>query len=238
MTQSPLITLDGPGGSGKGEVCQYLANKHGLHLLDSGALYRLAGLAARRAGLLSAAGEEPDAGKKRQLAKLVNEMQVSLEPVQDANHSPLLARLEGEDVTLAIRTDEAGLDASALAAMPEVRDALYDRQRSFWQPPGLVADGRDMGTVVFPEADVKIYLTASAQARAERRYRQLKKIGIDDNLRNLLQSIQLRDRRDTERIVSPLRPADDALAIDSTHLSIKQVLAQVDEMVAWLFKGK
>ena len=227
----PLITVDGPGGSGKGVVCQYLARKHGLHLLDSGALYRLAGLAARRAGFLPLAGaHDPDALDPNVLAELVLNMGASLEPVDDAE-SPLLTRLAGEDVTLAIRTDDAGQDASALASIPAVRAALFDLQRSFWQPPGLVADGRDMGTVVFPEADLKIYLTASAEARAKRRYKQLKDKGVGVNLRNLLQSIQQRDRRDAERTASPMRPAADAFVIDSTGLDINQVLAQVDERV-------
>lgn len=226
MSYVPVIAVDGPGGSGKGIVCQHLAELRGFHILDSGALYRLVGLAARRAGHSLARGSIDDG----ELGRLAGSLDVSFEPTGDPE-SPLVARLAGEDVTAEIRTDEAGQDASAVASLPAVRQALRDLQRSFRRPPGLVADGRDMGTTIFPDADVKIFLTASAEARAQRRYNQLKHKGMDVSLHDLFQSIQARDERDTTRAASPLKPADDAFVVDSTDLGIDEMLARVDAIV-------
>ncbi len=223
----PVIAVDGPSGSGKGVICQHLADKYGFHILDSGALYRLVGLAARREGYPL----EPDVIDEQALGELTAAIDIAFEPTGDPEN-PLVIRLSGEDVTFEIRTDEAGQDASAVSPLPAVRDALFDLQRSFQREPGLVADGRDMGTVVFPEADVKIFLTASAEARAKRRYNQLKHKGIGVNLHDLFLSIQARDERDSTRSVSPLKPADDAFVVDSTDLSIEQVLQSVDAIVA------
>ena len=222
----PVIAVDGPSGSGKGVVASRLASQYGFHLLDSGALYRLVGIAARRAGQdLDADPDEPALGE------LAVSLDVTFTPTGDPE-DPLEVRLAGENVTHALRTDEAGVDASRVAAVPAVREGLNDLQQAFRRPPGLVADGRDMGTVVFPDAEVKIYLTASAQARAERRYNQLKHKDIGVSLHDLFQSIQARDERDMNRKVSPLRPAEDAFVIDSTRLSIEEVFEQVSAFVA------
>ena len=221
-----MIAIDGPSGAGKGVVSQHLAQGYDFHLLDSGALYRLLGLAARRAGLL------PDQGRtdEKALAVLAGTLDIGFEPTCEPEN-PLVTRLSGEDVTLAIRTDEAGRDASAVALLPKVRRALYGLQRSFRRSPGLVADGRDMGSVIFPEAEVKIFLTATVQARAERRYNQLKHKGIGVSLPALFQSIQDRDERDRTRAVAPLEPAEDAMMVDSTNLGVEEVLARVDALV-------
>lgn len=219
---APVIAIDGPSGSGKGVITHRLARKLDFHILDSGALYRLIGLAARKHGV--------DFGDESALAELARQMEVSFEPTDDPE-TPLVVKLEGEVVTSAIRTDEAGTDASRVAPMAAVREAIRELQRSFKKPPGLVADGRDMGTVVFPDAAVKIYLTASAEARAERRYKQLIDKEIDVSLHDLFVSIEARDERDMNRAVAPLKPAEDAVIIDSTELGIDQVFAQVLSVV-------
>lgn len=226
MSDIPVITVDGPSGSGKGMVASHLARKYGFHLLDSGALYRLVGLAARRRGLLDTDEIDADA-----LTQIAEQLDVRFEATGDPEN-PLTIRLEGEPVTEALRSDEGGVDASIVSAFPGVRSGLGALQQSFRQFPGLVADGRDMGTEVFPDADVKIYLTASAEARAERRYKQLigKDIGV--SLHALFLSIQARDERDTTRKVSPLRPADDAVVIDSTEMGIDDVLNKVLSVVS------
>ena len=222
-THIPVIAIDGPSGSGKGAITHMLAERLGFHILDSGALYRLIGLSARRKGI--AFDAEPE------LARLAREMQIEFRATDDLEE-PIRIFLAGEDVTLALRTDQAGSDASQVAPLPTVREAIFQLQQDFKRAPGLIADGRDMGTVVFPDADLKIYLTASAEARAERRYKQLIAKDISVSLHALFQSIQERDERDMNRKVAPLVPADDAHVIDSTELTIDEVFAEVSRLVA------
>jgi cytidylate kinase len=212
----PVIAIDGPSGSGKGTVARRVAQRLGWHLLDSGALYRLVALAGSGRGL--APDDEP--GHAAQAAALAAEFQAD-----PAGNERIL--LDGRDVTLAIRTESAGAAASRVAAMPSVRTALYGRQRGYAAAPGLVADGRDMGTVVFTDAALKVYLTASAAERALRRYKQLKEKGLTANLADLSQEIEERDRRDSTRPVAPLRPAPDAVVIDSTEISVEAVVDRV-----------
>ncbi len=216
--QTPVIAIDGPSGSGKGVITQKLAGHLGFNILDSGALYRLIGLAAIKHAI--------PLDDEDQLADAAKVLNVTFRPTGDAEE-PLQILLEGDDVTRRLRTDEAGVNASKVAPLGKVRDAIGELQRSFKQPPGLVADGRDMGTVVFTDAPVKIYLTASAEARAQRRYNQLKDKDIGVSLHALFQSIQARDERDMSRDVAPLVPAEDAIIIDSTDLDIDQVFEQV-----------
>jgi cytidylate kinase len=207
----PVVTIDGPGGAGKGTVASAIAKAKGWHLLDSGALYRIIAVAGLADGI--ALDDAP----------ALVEMSEGLEIVFADGQ----VRVNGANVTDAIRTEEAGNSASQVAALPPVRDAIFALQQGFRRPPGLVADGRDMGTVVFADAPVKIFLDASAEARAERRYNQLKNNGLGVNLRGLLEQIQQRDARDRERAVAPLKPADDALIIDSTQMTIDEVVATV-----------
>lgn len=212
----PVIAIDGPSGSGKGTIARRVAAALGFHLLDSGALYRLVALAGARHGL----APDDQAGH----AEVARTLDVDF-GVDAAGDERIL--LEGDDVTRAIRTESAGAEASRVAAMPPVRTALLVRQHGFARPPGLVADGRDMGTVVFPGAPLKIYLTASAEERARRRHKQLKEKGLTVNIAGLSQEIRERDLRDSSRPVAPLRPAEDAVIVDSTELGIEQVVDQV-----------
>lgn len=212
----PVITIDGPSGSGKGTIAHRVAARLGFHVLDSGALYRLLGAAAQR----HAVAVDNEAGLEVLAAHL------DVQFIADASGDARIL-LEGEDVSNEIRTEEAGRAASQVAALPRVRAALLARQQAFRELPGLVADGRDMGTVVFPDAELKIFLTASAQARAERRHRQLIEKGFDASLAALVEDIQARDARDTQRAVAPLKPAVDALVLDSTDLGIDAVVQRV-----------
>ena len=215
----PVITIDGPSGAGKGTVCQRVAQQLGFHLLDSGALYRLTAVAGQQKGV--------DLNNIEMITQVARKLDVSF----DVGQNGVIAMLDGNNVTDLIRQEAAGMGASIVAAHQPVRGALLERQRGFQQPPGLVADGRDMGTTVFPDAVVKVFLTASAAERAQRRYKQLIERGESANLRALLQDIEERDRRDSERSVSPLKPAADAKLIDSTSLSIEQVVEKVLELV-------
>ncbi len=221
MNNIPVITVDGPSGTGKGTVCSFLADWLGWHFLDSGALYRLLALAAQKRDLPTT----DIAG----LAQLAENLDIEFE-VQGAGKLVKVV-LDGEDATDAIRTEDCGHAASVVAAIPEVRRALLSRQHGFHQAPGLVADGRDMGTVVFPAADLKIFLTASAEERAKRRHKQLKEKGISANLRHLSADISARDERDSQRAVSPLKPAEDAVVIDTSEMDIETVVGSIRELV-------
>jgi cytidylate kinase len=219
MTSSvPVICVDGPSGAGKGTLSQHLANAFSWHLLDSGALYRVVGYACRQANV-----SLDDETAVAQMARALN---VDFQPGQKG----VTVWLSDQDVTAAIRSEQGGLDASRVAALPRVRAALLLRQQELARTPGLIADGRDMGTVVFPDAPLKIFLTASAQARAERRLHQLQGMGESVSLPRLLAGIQERDARDEARAVSPLVPAGDAIVIDSTTLSADEVLQAVREL--------
>lgn len=206
-----IITIDGPSGSGKGTIAARLASALGWRLLDSGALYRLVGLAAQRRGV--------DFADAAALAEVAAALDIRFEGQK--------IYLSDDDVTDLIRTETAGMAASRVAVVPQVRAALFDWQRSYARPPGLVADGRDMGTVVFPGAALKIFLTASPEERARRRYKQLMEKGFPANLAALVDEIRERDERDAQRTVAPLKPADDAVVIDSTALTIDEVISEV-----------
>lgn len=211
MSGAPVLAVDGPGGAGKGTLCREVAERLGWHLLDSGALYRLVAVAAEQ----SDTELEDEAG----LAALARDLPARFEADR--------VFLDEQDVTRLIRSEACGERASRVAVLPAVRTALVGLQRSMRKPPGLVADGRDMGTVIFPDAELKVFLTASAQERAMRRYKQLKEKGFDVSLGGLSAEVAARDRRDAERAVAPLRPAPDARVIDSTELGIDEVVEQV-----------
>ena len=208
----PVIAVDGPSGVGKGTLCQWLAVRLGFHLLDSGALYRLTALAALRRNL---ALEDEIA-----VAAVAAELDAAFAP--DAAGAVRVV-LDGLEVGAVLRSETTGNAASRVAALPAVRAALLQRQRDFRRFPGLIADGRDMGTVVFPDADLKLFLTASAEARAQRRYKQLIEKGMDANLAGLVEEIAERDARDAQRAVAPLKPATDAQVLDTTRMGIGEV---------------
>jgi cytidylate kinase len=208
----PVIAIDGPSGSGKGTIARRVASSLGWHLLDSGALYRLVALAAQEQGKSVA---EPQV-----LAGIAGDLNIRFS-MDEAGDEQVW--LDGKEVSDKLRTEDCGLMASKVAAIPAVRGALLELQKDFRQHPGLVADGRDMGTTVFPDAGLKIYLTASAEERAKRRHKQLKDKGIDVSLAALSRDIEDRDRRDSERSVAPLRPAEDARLLDSSNLTIDEV---------------
>ncbi|MBW6392045.1 (d)CMP kinase [Billgrantia antri] len=220
MNDAKVLTLDGPGGAGKGTISRLVAERLGWHLLDSGALYRLTALAALRHGV--ALDDELS------LERLAVELDVAFLAEEDRTR----VMLEGSEVGNDIRTEQVGDAASRVAALNGVRQALLQRQRDFKKPPGLVADGRDMGTVVFPDAELKVFLTASAEERARRRRLQLQEAGVDASLSSLLKEIQARDARDMQRSVAPLKPADDAITLDTTSLKIPEVVERLTEWLA------
>lgn len=213
---TPVIAIDGPSGSGKGTIARAVARKLGWHLLDSGALYRLSALASRVAGV--------DLTDAARVAQVAAGMDAKFASSADGEE---LILLTGHDVTRELRAEETGNAASVVAQHPGVREALVGRQRAFARQPGLVADGRDMGTVIFPTARLKVFLTAAAEERARRRYKQLKDKGIDASLAALFLEIAERDKRDSTRAAAPLRASDDAVVLDSTELSIQEVVERV-----------
>ena len=212
FSHTPVITVDGPSGAGKGTLCMQLANKLGFHLLDSGAIYRVLALAAIHHGV--------DLEAEDALVALATHLDVQF----IAEGELVKVILEGEDVSGELRKEQTGMAASKVAMLPRVREALLRRQRAFADGKGLVADGRDMGTVVFTQAEVKIFLDASAEERAARRLKQLQEKGLDVKFADLLSEIQERDDRDRNRPVAPLRPAEDALVLDSTSMNIDEVV--------------
>lgn len=216
----PVIAIDGPSGVGKGTIARAVARRRGWHFLDSGSLYRILALAARKAGI-------PDQDEAA-VAALAPKLNIKFDIQDDDNESIIV---DGEQLAPTVRAEATGALASVIAVYPKVRAALLERQRAFRQLPGLVADGRDMGTVVFPDATVKIFLDASADERARRRLNQLRKAGIAANIAALREEIRERDVRDRNRSVSPLKPADDAVTIDTTELPVERVLARVEQLI-------
>jgi len=214
MTKPPVIAIDGPSGSGKGTIASELASKLDFNYLDSGAIYRTLGIAVQKANV--------DFMNHAQIVEIYNKSDISFE--SDKPHNVIL---NGKDVSMLIRSQMGSDFASKLGQIPEIRDILLEGQRAYRREPGLVADGRDMGTTVFPDASLKIFLTASVKERANRRYKQLITKGIDATLPGLLQDLKERDNRDTERTVSPLKPAEDAVTLDSTDLTIDEVVNQI-----------
>lgn len=222
-SSAPVITIDGPGGSGKGTVSALIARKLGWTMLDSGALYRVVAYAA----LKNSVPLDDSQG----LEKIARKLDLRFEVSGGEEHETEVF-LGDENVTRAIRTEQAGNAASKVAAVPEVRAALLERQKAFQQMPGLVADGRDMGTVVFPDAKLKLFLTASAEERAKRRHKQLMEKGVSVNIRALFDEISERDKRDSERSTAPLKAADDAVMLDTTNMDIQQVVEEILKLYA------
>ncbi len=221
MSDIPVIAVDGPSGTGKGTICSHLANWLSWHLLDSGALYRILAVAAGKYQL--------ELNNELAIADIAASLDVIFQQPQPGEDIKVI--FEGDDISQKIRTEECGNSASQIAILPQVRSALLDRQRQFQQSPGLVADGRDMGTVVFSNAPLKIYLIASAEERAKRRYKQLKQKGFDVNLPRLAADIAERDTRDSQRTISPLKPADDAIVVDTTIMEISEVIKKIENLV-------
>lgn len=227
-SQVSVITIDGTSGVGKGTVCLKVAQNLGWHILDSGSLYRLTALKTSRDSNIHGS-------INLDMEKVVDNAK-NLDVHYQVSEDELLVFLEGEDVTDQIRAEEVGTLASQIAADPTLRQVLKLRQKAFASPPGLVADGRDMGTVIFPQASLKIFLTAGTQERAKRRYKQLKEKGLSANLPTLITELEARDERDMKRSVSPLCAADDAVIIDTTHIGIEQVVDKVMSLVSERFK--
>lgn len=217
----PVLTIDGPSGSGKGTVARIVAERLGWHLLDSGALYRAVGYAASMAGL--------DLSDAEAMTRCAETTKITFRDPKDGRETRVY--VNSHDSTDDLRTETVGAVASAIAAIPSVRTALVDKQLSFRRTPGLVADGRDMGTVIFPDAGVKVFLTASAEERAKRRYKQLKDKGLNVTLASLLREIEARDARDAARPVAPLKPALDAVLIDSTGMPVDAVVDKVLSLI-------
>ncbi len=221
MSDIPVIAVDGPSGTGKGTICSHLANWLGWHLLDSGALYRILAIAAEKYKF--------QLDNESAIADIAESLDIVFQQPQPGKDITVI--FEGDDITQKIRTEACANSASQIAVLPQVRSALLDRQRKFQQSPGLVADGRDMGTVVFSHAPLKIYLIASAEERAKRRYKQLKQKGFNVNLPRLAADIAERDTRDSQRTVSPLKPADDAIVVDTTIMEISEVIKKIETLV-------
>jgi cytidylate kinase len=217
----PVLTIDGPSGSGKGTISRAVADALGWHLLDSGALYRAVGFAAGEEGI--------DLSDADAVTRCAETTKIAFRDPKDGRETRVV--VNGHDATDELRTETAAAAASAIAAIPSVRAALFDKQRAFRRSPGLVADGRDMGTVIFPEAPFKVFLTASAEERAKRRYKQLKEKGLNVTLSSLLREIEARDERDANRKVAPLKPASGALIVDTTGLPVGDVVRKVLALV-------